>query len=61
MRRLIRRTGEELFLNAYFKGDTTPFKTEMEKNSRHSWAVFMQAMEDRDWAKASAAVARPKA
>ncbi len=60
IRRLVRRAGEDKLIDAYFNGKTKELVEAMEKTSRGTWQRFWDAMITRDWAAASAAVARPK-
>ncbi len=54
---LVKVTGEEKLLNAYFKGETDALKTAMESKSKGTWADFKAAMDANDWTKAKALLA----
>ncbi|KAB8145641.1 hypothetical protein F8S13_00715 [Chloroflexia bacterium SDU3-3] len=56
---LVGVVGEELILNAYFKGAVKPLQEDMEKKCSGTWANFKKAMQDTRWEDAKALL-KPK-
>lgn len=59
VRKLVGVIGEEVLLNAYFKGETEAFEKAVTAKCKGSWAAVRKAMQAGKWARATALV-KPK-
>ncbi len=56
VRKLVEVIGEDVLLNAYFKGETEAFEKAVDEKCKGSWAKVREAMQAAKWATATALV-----